>query len=82
MFILDKDSGELKLIKINKQIKKGKMKIVTVAFMLLFNYLDTLPKLFHNVKGYKSVLLEYHLTFRLEIDMRQLQSVSNQSFKS
>ena len=23
------------------------MKILTVAFMLLFNYLDTLPKLYH-----------------------------------
>ena len=24
------------------------MKILTVAFMLLFNYLDTLPKLYYN----------------------------------
>ena len=31
------------------------MKILTVAFMLLFNYLDTLPKLFHTRCLYKHV---------------------------
>ena len=38
-FILEKDSKESKLIEIKK-------KILAVAFMLLFNYLDTLPKLY------------------------------------
>ena len=37
-----KDSRESKSIEINKE-----MKILTVAFMLLFSYLDTLPKLNH-----------------------------------
>ena len=38
MFILDKDSGELKSIEINIEKKKMKYEdINTVAFMLLFN---------------------------------------------
>ena len=40
IFIPEKDSRSLISIEIDK-----KMKIWTVAFMLLFNYLDTLPKL-------------------------------------
>ena len=35
MFILEQDPWTVK------------MKILTVAFMLLFNYLDTLPKLYY-----------------------------------
>ena len=45
MFILEKDSGESKSTEINKFKKRRKMKILTVVFMLLFNYLDTLAKL-------------------------------------
>ena len=42
--ILEMGSRESKSIKINH-----KMKILTVAFMLLFNYLDTLPKLYPDI---------------------------------
>ena len=42
--ILKKDSRESKSIKINP-----KMKILTVAFMLLFSNLDTLPKLYPDI---------------------------------
>ena len=34
------------------------MKILTVAFMLLFNYLDTLPKLFIDLAEQSIALIE------------------------
>ena len=70
MFILDKDSGESKSIEINKY-KKRKKKILTVAFMLLFNYPDTIPKQYANevhikhVTSLRCVLLDalQHMNF-------------------
>ena len=41
VYILEKESKGSKSIEINP-----KMKILTAAFMLLFNYLDILPKLY------------------------------------
>ena len=43
IFIFENDYRESKSIKINH-----KMKILTVALMLLFNYLDTLPTLYYS----------------------------------
>ena len=42
-FVVEKDSRDLKLIEMHH-----KLKTLAVAFMLLLNYLDTLPKLYHN----------------------------------